>query len=59
MFETIVNLPRMHYGRLCFLRGRPSLAISLSLCRQVQDARSRILPRGYSRLGQVASQVFS
>jgi transposase-like protein len=40
-------------------QGRPSLAISLSLCREVQDTRFRLLPRGYSRLGQVTSPVFS
>jgi len=40
-------------------QGRPSLAISLSLCREVQDARSGILPRGYSRLGQITSRVIS
>jgi hypothetical protein len=40
-------------------KGRPSLALSLSLCREVQDTRSRILSRGDSRLGQITSEVFS
>jgi hypothetical protein len=40
-------------------QGRPSLAISLSLCGEAQDSRSRNLPRDYSRLGQVTPIILS